>query len=238
MDRLSSASLTSPTPGVSGWNRLAALLCAATLIATSSGCQIVIGVLMMLQGFPKETADFKKFTGKSLAEKGKKTIVLATCPDAARSENPSLDVDLIAQLSRRLKAHDVNIIDAHKVATWIDDNGGIDEDTELGTIGGHFGADYIVLVNLEDFTIYEENSRELYRGRSRGNVIVVEMQSGEGKKKFAKKIFSKPFSSFYPSHQPVSADSERREVFMMRYMDRVSRELAQMFHDYRLEDSI
>jgi hypothetical protein len=145
---------------------------------------------------------------------------------------------VIAQLSRRLKAHDIDIIDAHKVATWIDDNGGIDKETELGAVGRQFKADYIILVNLEEFSIYESGSRELYRGRSKGNVVVAEMQTGEDKKKFARKIYTKPFSSSYPSHQPISADTERREVFLMRYMDRVSRELAQLFHDYRLEDSI
>lgn len=222
---------------VPGRKRLATIVCAAALLIPNSGCQIIIGVMMLLQGFPQETADFKKMTGKSLAEKGKKTIVLATCPDSARSESPSLDVDLISQLSRRLKAHEVNIIDAHKVATWIDDNGGIEEDTELSAIGRKFGADYIVLVNLENFSIYEENSRQLYRGRSNGLVIVVEMQ-GEGKQKIAKKIYSKPFSTNYPAHQPISADTERREVFLMRYMDRLAQQLAQHFHDYRLEDSI
>lgn len=219
------------------WNRLAVLLCAISLVVSASGCQIIIGAMMILRGFPKETADFKKFTGKSLADKGRKTIVLATCPDSARSESPSLDVDLITQLSRRLKAHEVNVIDAHKVASWIDDNGGIEEDTELSKIGRQFKADYIVLVNIQNFSIYEENSRHFYRGRADGMVLAVEMQ-GEGKQKVAKKIYHKPFRISYPSQQPVPADTERREVFMMRYMDRLSQELAQLFHDYRLEDSI
>src|SRR4029077_3194547 len=78
-------------------------LLVALLICNLSGCQIVIGVLQMAQGFPKTTCDFTQMThGRKLTEKNKRVIVLSSSVDSARVEVPSLDIEIIEQVSRRL----------------------------------------------------------------------------------------------------------------------------------------
>ena len=220
--------------------RLAPLVLALLLAGNLSSCQIVIGVLQMAQGFPKTTCDFTKMTKRNLAEKGKKVIVLSTSTAQAQSEQPSLDIDVIAEVSRRLKNENINVIADNKVADWIDDHGGITEKTDLTEIGRKFRTDFIVLFSFDEFGYREENSPGLYRGHAACKVVVVEMvgsSKGNNGTRNAKPIYSKPFSSKFPN-QPISAEREGPDVFRQRYIGHLSQELVRLFVDYRPEDEI
>jgi len=204
-----------------------------------SGCQIVIGVMTILNGFPKTTCEFTAYSKKRLSEKGKRVIVLATSD--GQNEEPSLDLDVIAVVTRRLKADNVKVVEAHKVATWIDDHGGITDATRLDPIGLEFAADYIILFKFTDFGYGEQNSPGLFRGHASVKIVVVEMVASEtapgGKK--AKIIYNKPFTSKYPANRPVSAEEVGSpELFKSQYMNRLSEDLARKFIDYRPEDEI
>jgi len=223
------------------WRAVATTLLAFTFIGTLSGCQIVIGVLQILNGFPKTTCEFTAWTKKRLSEKGKKVIVLSSSDSGARAEEPSLDLDVIAVVSRRLKADNVAVVDPHKVATWIDDHNGISDSTDLAPIGLEFAADYIILFKFTDFGYSEPNSPGMFRGHASVKIVVVEMvkdKSATGGKK-AKIIYNKPFESKYPANRPVSAEEVGRpELFKSQYMGRLSDDLARKFIDYRPEEEI
>jgi hypothetical protein len=215
------------------------LAVAAILLMPLTGCQIVIGVLQIFKGFPLDDADLKKQTGRSLDEKGKKVVILASSESGARAEHPSLDFDVIAELTLRFRQHQIDVIESQKVNRWIDDNGGIDDATDLAEIGPKFGADFIVLIKFDEFGFRESNSPSLYRGHSRGTVVVVELKpAAVGGKKLAKQIYHRPFESKYPVHQPISADQEKLSLFKQRYLARLSEELARLFYDHRPGDDL
>ena len=211
------------------------LLAAGALTGSFSGCQIVIGVLALINGFPTQDADFKRHTKKEMNEKGKKVVVLCTSPEKAKGGYSSLDVDVITEVSRRMKEHKIDVVNGNKIASWIDDNGGILEEADVLEIGRIFEADYIVSVELTDFGIQEENSPGLYRGHAQGTVSVLAMQSGKNpkEKRPGKTIYSKAFSSTYPRHQPISSEHVSAPVFRKQYLDRVSDEVARLFYDHR-----
>jgi len=211
------------------------------VIANLAGCQIIIGTLLTLQGRPMTVCDFTSMTKKKLTEKGKKVIVLSSSTAVAQSEEPSLDLDVIAEVSRRLKIEKVNVVDPHKVTNWIDDHGGITDETALAPIGVKFAADYIVLFKFDNFGYREENSPSLYRGHASYKVVVVEMvdakSAPDGKR--AKIIYNKPFESKYPANQPISAEQVGSpDLFKTQYLGRLSQELGRLFIDYRIEDEM
>jgi hypothetical protein len=213
----------------------------AFLFFNFSGCQIVVGVLQILQGFPKTTCDFTTATnGRKLTEKNKKVIVLSSSVNAAQEELPSLDLDIIAAVSRQFKIANIKVVDEHKVATWIDDNGQITAATDLEPLGKHFKADFIVLFTFDDFGYLEENSPSLYRGHASGKVVVAEM-TDDGVKpgtKRAKIIYNKPFNSKHPANRSISADMEGPDTFKQKFMLQLSQTLTRLFVDYRPEDEI
>lgn len=213
----------------------------ATLAASSSGCQIVIGVMQMMQGFPKNTCDFKNFTKQDLAKEGKKVVVVSSSTGLSQVEEPSLDLKVIAELSRKLKIENIDVVDPRLVSTWIDENGEITKNTLLDPIGRHFHADYIVLINFDTFGYREENSRDLYRGHADGHVVAAEMapSSRSWDKRRAKVIYNKPFRCNYPANQPVSVSADAGpEVFKQQFLEKLSKTLSWLFYDHRLEDEI
>jgi hypothetical protein len=222
--------------------RAATALVLALLTGTSfPGCQIVIGTLMTLQGRPMATCEFTAMTKKKLAEKGKKVVVLSSSTAQAQIEERSLDLDIIDSVSRRLQLDNVDVIDPYKVGAWIDEHGGITEETPLEPIGVKFNADYIVLFKFNNFGYGAANTHGLYQGHASYKVVVVEMvkdkNAREGKR--AKVIYNRPFESTFPKNRPVSADEAGTlEVFKSNYMSRLSQDLTRLFVDYRPEDEI
>jgi hypothetical protein len=234
MDRQNDTGRLRPREG-SRWVRLSlAVVVAGAMLAGLSGCQIVIGVLMMLKGFPTIESDFSQKTSRSLDEKGKRVVILSSSTGLAQAEDKSLDFDFVTEISRRLRAQKINVVDAHEINRYIDDNGEITDETDLAEIGPKFKADYIILFRFDEFGYREPNSTNLYRGHARGKVVVVEL-AGEGAdgKRLAKTIYKKPFDSKYPVLQPIQSDQESASVFKQRYIARLAEELARLFYDHR-----
>ena len=220
---------------------LTALLLALLTAANFSGCQIIIGTLLTLQGRPMATCEFTAMTKKKLAEKGKKVVVLATSTAEALSEEPSLDLDIIDSVSRRLQLDNVNVVDPYKVGAFIDENGGIKESTPLAPIGVKFKADYIVLFKFNKFGYGAPNTPGMFQGHASYKVVVVEMvkdkDATDGKR--AKVIYNRAFESTFPKNRLVAADEAGTpELFKSKYMARISEDLTRLFVDYRPEDEI
>lgn len=209
------------------------LICMWGLVSSLSGCQILIGVLMMIKGRPLLDADFKTLSGRKMTEKGKKVIVLCTAPEKAKGEFSSLDLDLVTEVSRRMKNHEIDTLDPDKITDWMDEHVDELDDAEIVALGKKFHADYVVLIEVDDFEYKEENSPTLLRGRSHATVTVTALDRVKGSKITPKKIYSKPFESVYPVHQPVSVEQVSAEIFRKQYVDRMSDELARLFYDHR-----
>jgi hypothetical protein len=217
--------------------RVACTLALAVLLASGlSGCQIVIGVLMLLQGKPTVPARFDSETRLSLAEKGKKVVVLCTSSMRAQAEHPSLDIDIITEVSRRLEGQNIDVVDSFKVARWIDDNGELTEKSNFEKLGKQFDADYIVLIRIEEFGFREGSSTQLFRGHALGTVSVMLVKEADGRS-WTNTIFSHPIDSKYPLHQPLTAE-ESPESFKQRYLSRFGEELARLFYEHAPGDDI
>ena len=155
-----------------------------------TGCSLGVMMGKMFIGDPMTDSAFEAYTKKTLAEEGKRVAVICSSPEALKLEMSSLDMDLLSNVALRMRQHEINIVEPHEVARWIDDNGGAIDLLDLGT---SVEADYIVHIQIEEFTYKEENSPNLFRGRSSGNVSVYELvprdapEEKKPKKKFDKK---------------------------------------------------
>ncbi len=242
MDRLAdSETIPASVPRRAMLSRVASLLLAAPILTSCSGCQIVLGVMQVFQGFPMTPSDFYvKTHHRSLAEKNKRVVVLACSTAGAQAEEPSLDLDIMAEVSRRFKVEKINVVASHKVARWLDDNGQIGMKTDIEPIAKKFKADFVVLFSFEDFGYLEENSPGMYRGHANCKIVVTEMIEDKNKpgKRRAKVIYNCPFNCKYPSNRPISADQEGPDVFKRRFMGQLSDQLTRKFIETRPEDDI
>ena len=169
-----------------------AFCCGMTLL---SGCAPMVMLGKMLQGDPMVEAEFTKWHGKPLAKSDKQVVILCSTPESIKTEYASLDIDLLSEISRRMSAHDIAVIKPHKVATWIDDHGL--DDLDLKQLGNDLDADYVIEVKLDHFAFHEENSPNLFRGRTGGVVTAYELRREEqpllkGKKSKSTSELEKP----------------------------------------------
>ncbi len=210
-----------------GWLTLL-LLCGS--VSTMVGCSLMVETGVMLMGRPKIPAAFEEFSKKSLGEKGVKAVVICEAPMGSDSEAAALDQELQAEVSRRFKQHDIQVIDSHKVATWIDDNGG-DWGSPEELFEKFTDADFLVLVDVHEFSYLEKDSPGLYRGRSQIEVSVYENNE------FDSRIFSNTIDSVYPRQYPEMADRISKHAFRKRYVDQLSTQIARLFYEHRPEET-
>lgn len=210
-----------------------AIALTACVAASQSGCSLFVMAGKAILGDPKMTCAFKQQTKVDLAEEGKKVVIVCSTPYSIKSEYPAVEFDLIDGVTRGLKRREIDVVNPDLVATWMDDHGGYQNNPV--ELAGEFKADYVIHIDLETFTLHEENSPSLWRGHVDGSVVafqVVEM----GGEKAAQRVFEREYTSRYPENVPVSVDQKSLKIFSKEYLDFVSRDIARMFHDYRVSE--
>jgi hypothetical protein len=102
----------------------------------------------------------------------------------------------------------------------------------LEDLGKHFGADYVVYVEIESMSLYEHGSaNQLYRGRAEMAVTLVNLQKPEPERT------EKHFSCEYPKARgPVPVDDQNKRDFYMAFMDYVTTRLAWNFTDHEVKE--
>jgi hypothetical protein len=133
-----------------------------------SGCSFGVMAGKFLTGDPKLDAQFKSMTGVNLAKGKHKVVVVCTIPAVVDEDLSTLNLDIIEGVTRRMKLAGVDVISPDDVAAWIDENGGVV--TDPSAMAQAFEADYIAWIDLQAFSIREENSANLLRGRVQGFV--------------------------------------------------------------------
>ena len=74
----------------------------------------------MIWGDPKMPSEFRQKTGINLTKTEKRLLIVCSTPEAVKSEIPSLDLDLIDEITRRLGRNRIQVVNPDKVAKWVD----------------------------------------------------------------------------------------------------------------------
>ena len=206
------------------------------LASCQTGCQIVTGVMLIFGGRPEVTSAFETTTHKSLTEKDRQVLVLCTAPEEVAREFSAVDLDLNAAISRRLKNQNIQLVDPHTAAKWIESHGGEVED--LAEIATELKADYVIQIRLDEFSYRDPNSPGMFQGKAQAKVQVFEFTPivGDAQRKTAKRIYFTPFTLKYPENQPVPAERTSASVFRKRFTDEVSDGIAKLFYDHRPDE--
>lgn len=215
--------------------RAGATIALLAIISSVTGCSLGVMAGRAIFGDPKQASEFHARTGVDLTKVEKKLLVVVRTPQSIEGDMPSLDVDLIDTISRRLKLHGVQVVDPDLVAKWIDQNGGrFDHPTELAR---EFDTSYIAVIDIDTFSLHDANSPNLFHGTAAGQMQVFEVQGVAGSKE-ATQVFGGNFRNNYPPHGPVPVDSLSPKMFQKRFVDNLSDRLGSRFYDFRLGDEM
>jgi hypothetical protein len=223
------------SPWLGGRVRLA-LVALSLFSVLGSGCNYFILAGYLLGGPPSIEPDFDKMTKKSLRDKavdGKDIKVAVVCfaPDEVRLNFIDVDKDIAKYIAHRLNEHHIPTINPDRIQEWLDKHQDWDKPEEIGEATK---ATHVILVDVHKYNLFEENSHELYKGRSEVLVSVYEMQ----KDGTTDKVYNKEVTCQYPLETPRETSEISYDRFRREYLGRLSEEVGRLFYEHFNGDDI
>jgi hypothetical protein len=210
---------------------LSLFIAVALCLATLPGCSYILFFGYLIGGPPSIEPKFDADTKESMTDKDVTVAVICFAPNDVRYNFESVDHEVSKYVTMRLAQHHVDVINPDRVRAWLDENKDWDKPEEIGAA---FNTTYVVYIDLNDFSLYEDGSATLYRGKAEAIVSVYKMDE-DGT---AERIFLEEIRSRFPLHQPKSASEESYNTFKARYLSRLSEEIGRLFYEYYVADDI
>jgi len=211
--------------------RLQMFLVGSLVLGFLSGCAQFVLLGYLIGGPPSIEPSFDAETGTCLTGKEKRVAVVCYAPTELKFEYPKIDAEIASALSYRLSEHRINVIQPDYVRAWMDEHPDWERPEEIGEA---YGATHVVNIELTDFSLYEENSHTLYRGRAEVYVSVIEMAEGGT----GEEIYSTEINSLFPILAPRSTEEISFLAFKREYLSRLSEELGWLFYERYNGDKI
>lgn len=210
---------------------LLTILLVGFLCSFSSGCSYLVVFGYLLGGPPSVEPLFEKETKESMSGKDIKVCVVCFAPNEIKHNFENIDYEVSQYVSHRLHSHKIVVINPDLIRAWLEENKDWDRPEE---IGAYFKTDYVISIDMNEFSLYEEGSAELYRGRAEAIVSVWKMEGED----HAERIFTKEKISKYPLHMAVDSAEKSYQTFKGEYLSRLSEEIGRFFYEYEVADEI
>lgn len=209
---------------LAGIGRVLLWLTVPLCVIASSGCNYLILFGYLLGGPPSIEPDFDVVTKQSMTDRGKTVAVVCYAPTELKWDVTDVDRDVARYVAQRLATHKIKVIRPDSVQAWLDANDDWDQPEEIGKA---FDASYVIYIDLYKYSLFAENSADLYEGRAEAMVSVFEMdEDGNGEKIYGKEIISR-----YPLSAPRSTSEITFSRFRREYLSRLSEEIGRLFYE-------
>lgn len=205
----------------------------ASILATACcGCAQFALIGLLIGGPPSIEPDFDSMTGESLSAPDMKAVVVCYAPTELKWDFEMIDHEIASAVTARLAQNHVTVMHQESVRAWMDENPEWERPEEIGTA---FDVDYVVDIEINDFSLYEENSTTLYRGRTEAFVHVIKMdrETGEGDR-----IYTKELNVVFPISVPRAAADQSFMSFKREYLSRLSESIGWLFYEHFNGDKI
>lgn len=205
--------------------RIALMLFALFAGGTASGCNYVVMLGYLIGGPPSIEPDFDAMTKLSMTDKDVTVAVVCYAGTELKWDFDEVDLEVSKYVSNRLFLHKIQVVDPDRIRDWIDKHEDWDKPEEIGAA---FKTKYVIYIDLHKYSLYEENSANLFRGRAEALVSVFEMdEEGNGEK-----IYTKELKSEYPLAAPRATSEVTYGRFKKEYLSRLSEEIGRLFYEH------
>jgi len=188
-----------------------------------SNAVLMLGYLF--GGPPMIEADFYQQTEQKLQGKKKTTLVMCYAPTELKWDNDAVDYELAKHVADRLNENDIHVVDPDRARAWLEQNKDWHKAAE---VGAEFKVDYVLMIDLKDYSLFEEHSSDQYRGRADAMFTVIKMDDD---KKDGTVIYSKEIVSRFPTRAPVSVYKQSYENFKKLYLQTLSQQIGKLFYE-------
>ncbi len=201
-----------------------------TMLGDFYGPLIVLGYL--IGGPPTTDPDFHQKTKQSLKSKSKVTLVYCYASKELKWDHETVDFDLAKHVAYQLNGKKIKVVDPDRVYAWLDKNSDWRKTSEIGAA---LKADFVVHIDVKDYSLTEANVNNLYRGTADCIVNVVKMDED---KKGGTVIYTTSLKSAFPKNGPVDQSTMPYAEFKKRYLSALSYEIGNLFFPTEMEDDI
>jgi hypothetical protein len=216
---------------------LTGLMLVAALATT--GCNMLALPFFLIPGMePKIEAKCKLAAEDK--EKEVKVIILASCGLETRPEFLRVDRDLSRMVAMNLQEafkknkEKVTLVPISQIEKYKDEHPNW-HSLDPEEIGKHFKADYVINLEIDSISLYEQgSSNTLFRGRTEISLAVVNIkQPKEGP------IYKEEYTCEYPRAKgPIPAGDSNPAQFRQRFLGVVARELSWRFTAHLVDDDL
>ncbi len=232
MENPTSPVRTADTARSSHRSRLWRVACFLVLAACHSGCAPFMTLAYLIGGPPTTDPDFHQKTKQTLEGKNKVTLVYCFAPKELKWDHEALDYDLAKHVAHQLNNQKIRVVDPDRVYAWLDKH---DRWRKTAELGAAFKVDYVIHIDVKDYSLTEANVNNLYRGRADCIVNVVKMDES---KRDGTVIYTMPIKSNFPRNGPVDQSSMPFTEFKKRYLSNLSWEIGKLFYPTETGDDI
>ena len=216
--------------------RIATVLIAAVALS-ACGCQAGVMIGRILFGDPEIRPAFELQTDVRLEEQDEEVRVVCTSPSQLSGDFSTVSVDLPEKLLRSLKRRGVPVGDVDDALSKLDDLGGY-FDPRL--VAAEYDDGYLIHIDVRDFSLREPGSN-LYRGRAEGTLTAYQLIDEDGPEGDGEptpvEVFSRGFSSTYPTGHPVPSESTPESQFNRKFVSHLAGEATRMLVRYRVTET-
>src|SRR5262245_2023697 len=157
-----------------------------------------------------------------------KVVVLAHVGRSVQFDFTGLDNDLVKGVVRDLRenVHGIKLVDINEVRQWRDEH----SDYELTDVGRQFKANRVVYFEIEKFTLYEQQSSQLFRGSAKIRIQVADME------KDGEIVFDQHLEPLFPGARPIPASDMSVDKCRSLFVKYLTRQIAHNFFEYRPDE--
>jgi hypothetical protein len=157
-----------------------------------------------------------------------KVVVLTHVGRSVQFDFTGLDNDLVKGVVRELRenVHGIKLVELNEVRQWRDEH----TDYELTDVGRQFKANRVLYIEIEKFTLYEEQSSQLFRGAAKIRIQVADMQ------KDGEIVFDQHLEPLFPGVRPIPASDMSVDKFRSLFVKFLTRQVAHHFFEYRPDE--
>jgi hypothetical protein len=184
-------------------------------LTLASGCSMLATAMYFIEGTNTEAA----FSGL----KGKKVAVVCRPVSSLHFRDSSVSRDLAKQVGVTLEKHvsKITIVDQRDVFEWADENNW----EEYVEIGKAVGADMVVALDLEEFSLYQ--GQTLYQGKANMKVLVYDVAAGK------QPVFERNLpQALYPPNSAIPAGEKPEAQFRRQFVNHLAQLIGRYFYDH------
>ncbi|MCA8992197.1 MAG: hypothetical protein KDA88_09480 [Planctomycetaceae bacterium] len=190
-----------------------------------TGCSQFVVINYLLHGPPTVEPDFDSETGLSMSNPGVTVAVVCFAPKELQWESPDIDEQISGMVARQMGQNHIKVIEPEFIRAWVDENPDWEKAEEIGK---RFQTNYVVEIELAEYSLYEPNSTTLFRGRTEAYVHVVEMDESF---EFGERIFTKEINFEFPTRVPRSSYDTSHTQFKKEYLSRLAERIGYLFYE-------